>query len=197
MFTKIALQSLFQNGDGSPASGSIFVTPRSALVNYGDEAEQQSIATIAGIIDALGRVAGINGCALVVNATDDATTLPIGASYLFTVQLNDQGVNEFSSLVPHSPETWAGLSSVKPTDVLATTIDTSPVVTLVNLLAAESMIGAVVTGLHIIGSPTVISVDVAANTITLSANATFTGVDGEIMIAGGCCLISGLQANAL
>ena len=198
MFTPIAIEGQFTNADGSTSTGTITATPNSALIDVtGDETQDQARAPICGIIDSNGRIASQSGLAFVLNATDDADTLPIGASYTFTVVLDGEQIVEFSSGVPHDPSAFHSLLPVECVDVLATTTDESDIVTLVNLLAANSMIGATVTGNHIPSDTTITAVNEVTNTITLSNEATATGVDGNLEIVGGCIPFSVLQANAL
>jgi hypothetical protein len=198
MFTPIAIEGLYSNADGTTSTGTITATPNSALVDLTEDSTQdQTRAPIVGIIDELGRIAAQDGLAFVLNATDDEGTLPIGASYTFTLTLDGEQIVEFSSPVPHNPTSFGGLFPKECVDTLAQTTEGSNVITLVNLLAASSMIGATVTGSHFATSTTITAVDALANTITVIANATSTGVDDTLTIAGGCIPFSTLQANAL
>jgi hypothetical protein len=189
-FTPIAIEGRFTNADGSPASGTICLEPDSELIN-GEET--QSRQPICGLLDADGRIIGQDQRALVVNATDDAGTTPVGSSYTVTLQLDGQSVVGFSTPMPSNPASWGGVRPVTCTDPIASGSTASALISLVDLVAAEAMVGATLSGLN---TGTVVSVDETANTIMASGDSAFTGVH-TLTIEGGCVEFAALEANAL
>lgn len=196
MFTPVAIEGTFLNPDDTAASGTLCLTPSTALVNSDEPLEEQGTEPVCGVLDSEGRITAQSGLALIANATDDTATTPVGAYYVFQLQLDGQLAIEFNSPLPHDVVGFRSGAGVC-VDVAATTTIDEPVVQLVNLIAASSMVGATVTGENFEGEPTVLSIDASANTITLSANATATGVDGSLTVESGCILFGALQANAL
>lgn len=186
MFSQVAIEGQFTNPDGSPASGTVCLTPNSRLVNGEDI---QSEAPICGVLEAQGRIVSQGYQALVVSATDDEGTTPVGASYTVTLQVNGQEVVEFATPVS---EDFGPCH-----DVLATTSETEPTIVLVGLIASPSMVGATLTGNNFDGAQEIISVDPGANMVTVNTDASATGVDGAIVITGGCASFALLEANAL
>lgn len=190
-FTLIAIEGQFTNADGSPAIGMICVTPGSEMENDG---AWQMEMPVMGALDSMGRIVAAAGGALIVKATDDPATTPIGAYYTFSVRVSGQGLIEFSTGVPSGANDAFTTGAV---DQGAVAVEESPIVTLSTLIAAASMIGAVVTSTKFEGSPTILSVDDIANTVTLSENATASGTDDEFTIASGAVMFSELYENAL
>jgi len=192
--TRVALEGKFINADGSPASGTICARLNTELSNT---PETVSPSVICGLLDGEGRIIGQDQRALVLYATDDAGTYPVGSTYTLTLELDGEMPVEFATPVPHAPAVWGGLVPVTCQDPAATTTISTEVVQLVHLVASFSMVGATVTGNHFTGSVTITAVDPAANTITVSANATTSGVDTALTIAGGCVELAALRENAL
>ena len=195
-FTPIAIEGRFTKPDGSASVGTISARLSSELRSTVDESILDA-GVVTGSLDGAGRIVGSNGLALVLYATDDVTTEPVGAYYTFTLTLESSDVDEFNSPVPHSPSTWGAAISALCVDSAATTVLGSAVVTLTNLVVASSMIGASVTGTNVPLGATVLSIDALANTLTLSANATATGVDSTLTIHAGCVSLVSLIGNAL
>ncbi len=190
MFTQVALEGQFLNADESPATGTVCARLNGQIRN------QPSVvgpSTVCGLLDGAGRIIGQDQLALLLVATDDSTTLPEGVTYTLTLSLDGEPPVEFDTALPHNPSSF-GASGAKVVDGLATTVEGQPLVTLVTVVASETMVGATITGTNISG--TVESVDTDANTLTLSANATATGVDPTLTIAGGCVSFVALQQNA-
>ena len=193
MFTRIALEGRFTSADGSPASGTITVTPNSFLVN--DGLEGQSMGAVSGVLDSEGRISINGGGALVLNATDDDTTSPSGSSYAFALKLDGRSDINFSCPVPSDPNTFGTPGQPICIDTAAIITNGSPTVLLVNLIASASMIGSHLSAGNISES-VIISVDEEANTVTCSNDATSTGTT-PAQVIGGCVNFFGLQANAL
>lgn len=194
MFTRLALEGRFTNLGGTPASGTVTVTPNSVLLS-GDEA--QGITAVSGILDAQGRIVADDGTPFVINATDDASTSPIGSSYAFLLKLDGRVIPEFSSYVPRDPGTWQGSVHAICYDALAVAAEGSPIIHLIDLIASEAMVGSLLVGTQFSGTQTIASVDEAANTVTVGTNAISSGVDANFSIQGGCVNIFALRANAL
>jgi hypothetical protein len=193
--TSIAIEGLFLDADDSPSSGTICLTPNSSFWN-GDETVP--MAPICGLLDPSGRIINQAQRALAVAATTDTLTYPAGVSYTITVKLDGQPMFEFSVPICHlGGACYPPFPNGKPVDVAATVSSTSPVAQLVNLVASTTMVGATVTGNQISGGTTILSVDEDANTVTMSADALGTGVDGAFEISGGCIAFQALRAAAL
>jgi hypothetical protein len=188
MFTPIVVTGRYLNADGSAASGTFSATPQSVLLNGGIE---QPAAPVSGQLDSSGRLVATSGEALVLNATDDSGTSPIGASYVFALKLDGVGTMEFESPLPHAPS-----SSFDAVDSEAVSTVLSPTVTLGNIVVAPEMVGVAVSGANLPAGTTILSVSTALNTITLSANANATGTF-TLTFASGVISLSALAANAL
>ena len=195
-FTMIALQAKFTNADGSPASGTVCATPNSHLENFDPGGEPQTMEPVCGLLDPNGRLVSQSYQSLVIAATDDPGTIPIGASYTFTIKLDGQDLVEFSSPLPSDPQSWPSTPPPSCSDDSATTVTDSPTIALVDLLASPTMVGAQVMGPAISGTAHVLSANRGTNTITIDANATETGAGG-VIIEGGCFPLTTLWANAL
>jgi hypothetical protein len=180
-FTKITLQMQMVNADGTAASGTVYITPTRTLTNgiVGSDTFIASANAVAGAFDGAGRLVGVDGEAMTMNATDDSETLPIGSVYIFTIRIDGQGVVEFRSPL------WSSYTSLDLPIPLTCCEETptmeegSPVVQLASLVACAGMVGLEITDDLITGS--VIDFDSVANTITLDANATGTGT-GERLV---------------
>ena len=188
-FTPIAIEGQFINADGSYASGTVCVTPNSTLLNAG---ESQSAQPICGVLDGLGRITSQGGEALIVNATDDAGTSPIGSSCTFLINLDGQSAYQFESPVP------SGANSALPavvTDSVSLTATSNQIV-LNELIASTTMIGKTLTGAGITGTATITAINQLTNTLTINVNATTTETS-TITIAGAAVSINTLKANSL
>ena len=194
-FTMMAVQGLFTNPDGTPASGTLCITPNSAIENLTAGESPQTMQPVCGLLNQFGRIVSQAYTALEVAATDDSGTTPIGSSYTFSLKLDGQSLVEFSTPVPHDVASWSASYPVVCVDSAANTVLDSDVVELVNLLASPSMVGASITGSGITGGATILSVDPGANTVTMSSNA--IGSDAGVSIEGGCIPFTTLRANAL
>ena len=195
-FTQVAIEGQFLGADGSPASGTICVTPNSALINSDAVVSEQGTQPICGVLDSQGRIVAQNGQALVVAATDDVGTWPIGSAYTFTLTLDGQSIIEFESPVPHVVTTFDSPVPPQVNDLTATATLGSPILQLRSSIAASSMIGQTITSSEFTGTPTVLSINAIANTITLSASANASGVS-TTLFSNGAIQFASLQANAL
>lgn len=183
--TPISIQGQLQNADGSPATGTIVATPNSLLANG---AELYPTSPIAGLLNAEGQVVAQSMYALTVGATDDAGTTPAGSDYTFTIKLDGSPIQEFTAAIPHASTA---------TETNGDTVALSPIVVLDTLVAAESMVTQPITGTNIPGGTTVLSVNPATNSLTLSANASGTQLGGCQFVVGGAVELSVLLTNAL
>ena len=141
-FTQVAIEGQFLGADGSPASGTICVTPNSALINSDAVVSEQGTQPICGVLDSQGRIVAQNGQALVVAATDDVGTWPIGSAYTFTLTLDGQSIIEFESPVPHVVTTFDSPVPPQVNDLTATATLGSPILQLRSSIAASAMIAS-------------------------------------------------------
>ena len=196
--TRVALEGKFINADGSPASGTICARLNTTLITTlinGPLVLSPSV--ICGLLDGAGRIIGQNQRALVLYATDDAGTTPVGATYTLTLSLDGEMPEEFDTLMPHEGSAWSGPYPNTAYDPHATVVEGSPVITLVDIIASPTMVGAAaLTGSAFTGSQTVISVDVNANTVTVGSNASMTGVDSDLAVLIGIASFESLRLNA-
>lgn len=179
MRTPISVQMLATDESDVPATGTVCVRTL--------EAEFSPVVFTSnpscGVIDVLGRLVSQNYSALFVNASDDAG---FDTLYTFTIAFDGQEQIEFQCKVP-------GDSTA--TEAAAQTTNGSPTVTLMSLIAANAMLGQPIVGGNWPDDTTVIGVSVIANTVTLSANATATGIC--IATVGGAVMMETLQENQL
>jgi hypothetical protein len=194
MFTQVALYAKFTGADGSPASGTLTAKLSSRITNpNGPSVVIPSV--ISGTFDNEGRLIAQNGEAFILDATDDAGTYPVGAYYTFTMALDSVGLTSWDSPLPCQATTWEGVGPATVVDADAICTAASAVVQLVDTIAATSMIGQVVTSAHFTGTPTVLSIDAVANTLTLSEVASTTG--NGITYGKGIFPVTTLMENAL
>ena len=182
MRTPISIQSLLLSGDGTPATGTICLTPTTSAVNsdqlYGAE-------PICGLFDTKGRVVAQNYEALEVWASDDDGIDPVVA-YVVSVRIDGQSLLEFTCTIPAASTAF---------DAGAVTADGTTTVNLSELVVSPSMVGQPITGGNIPISTTVVSVDVGQNALTMSNPATMSGT--TIVAIGGAAALTGLLAAAL
>lgn len=106
-FTPVTITGQWQEADGSPSSGVLYATPSTVLTNDGEE---QSADPIRGVLDETGSLVTWSGDPFIINATEDADTLPAEAFYTFTLKLYGQDMVEFNAIVPAtSPQTFNDL----------------------------------------------------------------------------------------
>lgn len=96
-FTAITITGTFENPDGSLSSGTFCATPSASLTNGSANA---TAAPVCGVLNDSGAIVAQSGQPFVINATNDAGTLPEGEYYTFTLQLDGQDLIEFNAPLP-------------------------------------------------------------------------------------------------
>ncbi len=182
MRTPIAIEGLVLDSDGAPATGAICLTPTTSTTNGSSIYDVQPVC---GAFDADGRITGQSGEALTVLASDDAGTTPV-VTYIIALTVTGQPQSTFRAQVP---------SASTVTEPSATTVLGSTSVALSSLIVSSSMVGRTIAGSNWPVGSTVVAVNSATNSLTLSQAATATG--SCIATVGGAVSITDLLAAQL
>lgn len=98
-FTLITVTGRFTREDGTPSQGTVTAELTQSLHNAAWDIDR---VPLTGRLNSEGHLMNLAGEPFRLVATDDAGTTPAGATYQFTLQIDDAPPRAFYAVLPHT-----------------------------------------------------------------------------------------------